>query len=122
MDRKFLIKILEILEETYPQFYHAGKLMKYSGLPSLDGEFSKIIRFLEESGKIEVRRIGQDPSQSERERYYSNDEIEINYKGINFLNELILIETREKLNQWIVTATIIIAISAVSNFLLFALK
>lgn len=121
MNRKLLTKILELLEETYPQFYHAGKLTRILGV-SLDGEFSKIIRYLEESKKIEVRRIGQDPSQNERERYYPNDEIKINPTGIGFLNELILIETRERLNRWIVAATIVIAVSTLVNLLFFALK
>lgn len=121
MNRKLLIKILELLEGTYPAFYHAGKLTGILGL-SLDGEFSKIIRYLEKSEKIEVRRIGQDPSQNERERYYSNDEIEINHTGINFLNELLLIETREKLNLWIVAATIVIAVSTLANLIYLALR
>lgn len=118
MNRKLLIKILELLEETYPRFYHAGKLMKKVGLYEIDGEFSKIIRYLTSTHKI----ILVPSTTSEDDRLVSNDEITINPEGIDFLSELILIKTREKLNRWIVYATIVIAISTLVNLLFFALK
>lgn len=121
MNRKLLIKVLKLLEETYPQLYHAGKLTRILGV-SLNGEFSKIIRYLEESEKIEVRRIGQDPSQNERERYYPNDEIKIKPDGINFLEEIKLLESREKIVQQqtnftkiLALATIILGVAALLN-------
>ncbi len=120
MNRKLLIKTLELLEETYPQCYHAGRLIKKLGLSSYDGEFFQIIKYLKGQGKIIV---GYDiPDNSNREILQQNDEVSIIPEGIDFLNELRLINTRENLNWWLVTATIIIAISTLTNVLLFALK
>jgi len=111
MNRKLLIKILELLEETYPQIYHAGKLTRILRV-SLDGEFFKIIRYLYSKRFVIISDL----------EIALDCEISITSDGINFLNELKLIETREKLNRWIVIATSIIAISTVVNVILFALK
>ncbi|GAI81628.1 unnamed protein product [marine sediment metagenome] len=119
MNRKLLIKILELLEETYPENCKVSKLVKRLGLNSSDKEFSKVIAYLASTSKIQRK------SHEELIRLtptYPNDEISITSDGIDFLNESNLIETREKLNRWIVTATIVIAISTLANLILFALK
>jgi len=125
MNRKLLIKILELLEGTYPAFYHAGKLTGILGV-SLDGEFSQILRYLKETGKINIvfpeSRIAPTGRYKLASWLMQIDEITITPEGIDFLNNLRLIETREKLNIWIVAATIVIAVSTFANLLYFALK
>lgn len=110
MDNKLLIKILDTLEETYPERYHVEKLTKKLNT-SIDGEFYKIIKYLKESKKIEI--IYNKDTSNRRERLQQGDMISITNKGIDFLTDKKLLETNERRNNIITWATIIIAISAI---------
>jgi len=114
MDNKLLIKILDTLEETYPEMYHAEKLAKNLNT-SINGEFYKIIKYLKESKKVEIR-YNKDPSDM-RERLRQGDEVSITNEGIDFLTDKKLLESNEKRNNIIKWATIIIAISTLINLI-----
>jgi len=113
MNHRLLIRILELLEETYPQFYHAEKLIKMLGLHSFDGEFFEVIKYLKSKGKIIVAY--NIPDNSNREILRQGDEVSITPDGIDFLIKLKSIEVNEKRNSWIMWATIVIALATVIN-------
>ena len=113
MNHKLLIKTLELLEETFPQFYHAKRLVGKLGLHSFDGEFFKVIKYLKTKGKIIV---GYNiPDNSNREILQQDDEVSITPEGIDFLIKIKLIETNKKLNKIMVWATGVIALATFIN-------
>ncbi len=117
MDRKSIIKILKLLEVAYPKFYYAEKLRKEVGLHSLDGEFSQILRYLKDTGKIDIvlpeSRIAPTGRYKLDSWLMGIDEITITPKGIDYLTKLKLIETNRKRNETTKLATIVMAIVAV---------
>jgi len=120
MNHKLLVQILEILEETYPECYHAGKLIKKLGLHSFDGEFFKATKYLRSKRKIIV---GYNiPDNSNREILQQGDEISITPDGIDFLVELKSIEVNEKRNNLIMWATIVIALATIINIIIAFIK
>lgn len=103
MERKLMINILELLLETYPESYSISRLTKKLDV-SIDGEFSKVIRYLKERSKIIVE--GADKLQQD-------SKITITPNGIDFLFEIKHLESEEKRNNFLLLATITIAISAI---------
>ena len=47
-----MFKILKLLEEVYPNPIKVEELMKKAKLKNIDGEISKIIKYLKETNKI----------------------------------------------------------------------
>jgi len=122
MDRKLLIKILEVLERAYPSFCYAEKLRKIVKMPTLNGEFFKVIKYLKDTHKIIHVLWESKLAPSQRDEIAPRDEITIKPDGIDFLNKLRLIESREKMNLWVTAATIVIAVSTLANLIYFALR
>ena len=116
MNRKLMMKVLELLEETYPSFYHAGKLMKKSGISSLDGEFSQILRYLKETEKINIvfpeSRIAPTGRYKLASWLMQIDEITITPGGIDFLTKMKNLEINEQRNKILVWSTVAIAFFA----------
>ena len=106
MDRKLLIKTLEWLEKTYPTDFSVSNLTKKLDV-SYDGEFSKIIRYLRATHKVIAP-----------ENLQYNSRISIVPEGIDFLEQVKLIDSREKIDKTIKWATIIIAGATVINLII----
>jgi len=120
MHHNLLIKFLEGLEETYPNYYHAEKLIKRLGLHSFDGEFFKITKYLRHKGKITV---GYNiPDNSNREILRQGDEVSITPDGIDFLVKLQSIEVEKKRNKIIMWATIGISLATITNVIIAFVK
>jgi len=113
MDRKLLIKTLEMLEETYPADYSIERLTSKLNVP-IDGEFFKIVRHLELSKKVHIRYENVDRRAMKPQQ---GDRIVIMPDGIDFLTEIKIQESREMMNKLIVIATIVIALSAIVTLL-----
>ncbi len=105
MNRELLVRTLELLERTYPTDFSVINLTKKLGV-SVDGDFSKIIRYLRAKHKIIAT-----------ERLQFDDRISINPDGIDFLIKLKDLEINEKRNKLIVWATIVIAFATLINVL-----
>jgi len=112
-----MIRILELLEETYPSFYHAGKLTRILK-SSLDGEFSKIIRYLKATNKI-IITLAEDEylkpmgyNTMQRDNLLQQDGITITPGGIDFLIEIKQLEMNEKRNMILIWSTVAIAFFA----------
>jgi len=116
MNHKLLIRTLELLEETFPECYHAERLIKKLGAYSFNGEFFKVIKYLKGKGKIIVRYNIQD--NNNRETLQQGDEISITPDGIDFLIEAKSIGVNEKRNNLIMRATIIITLATVINIII----
>ncbi|GEM_PF-3675593 len=114
MDRKLIIKILELLEEAYTNPLKAEVLMKKTKLKDIDGEFSQIIKYLKETNKIIVvlvpeNRMGLATRRDELPKWLQKiDEITITPQGIDFLREIKRIETDKKRNELISDTTIVL--------------
>lgn len=112
MDRILLIKILELLEETYHQHYKAERLKRKLGLKSLDGKFSQALRYLKETGKIDI--VFPESRVAPTGRYnlalwlMSIDEITITPEGVDFLTELKRLETDKKRNYLLLDSSIVL--------------
>lgn len=87
MDRKFLIKLLELLDETYPESYSVERLTKKLNLAK-DGIFSKSIRYLKLRDKIIATDV-----------LHPKDLISITPEGIDFFDNLKSLEFKEILAQ-----------------------
>lgn len=83
MDRKFLIRILELLDETYPESYSVERLTKYLNVIK-DGIFSKSMRYLRLRNKIIATEV-----------LHPKDMISITPEGIDFLSDIKLLEVKE---------------------------
>ena len=105
MDKRLLIKTLELLKRAYPTDFAVSNLTKKLGV-SYDGEFSKIIRYLRATHKVIAP-----------EKLQYDSRITIVPDGIDFLSELRLIETNEKRNEIIKWVTVVIAFTAVINLI-----
>ena len=122
MNRKLMIKILELLEKAYTFPVTAEILMKKTGLYDIDGKFSQIIKYLNDTNKIIVvlvpeNRMGLPTGRDKLHKWLQKvDEITITPKGINFLNAIKLIEVNERRNRLIVLATIVIALASLLSF------
>ena len=115
MNHKLLIRVLELLEETYPECYHAERLIKKLNIFSYKGEFSKVIKYLTEKNKINVIFKDSIGSCLQWRILQQGDKISITPDGIDFLIKIRLIEINKRLNKIIVWATGIIAISTFVN-------
>lgn len=94
MGKNLLIKILEMLEETYPECYRVERLVKKLNV-SLNGEFTKLIKYLYARKKIDVRLHNYDGTYPQSfERLQQNDEISITPEGIDFLSMIKLQQTQ----------------------------
>lgn len=111
-----MIKILELLEKSYPRPCTAGGLMKRVRLSNIDGEFSQIIRYLRETNKIIVvlvpeNRMGIPTGRAELHKWLQKiDEITINPVGIDFLTGIKKLEIDERRTKAITKATIVLAL------------
>jgi len=118
MNHKLLIRVLELLEETYPECYHAERLIKKLNIFSYDGKFSKVIKYLKEKNKINVAFKDFDGTYPQWRRLQQGDEVSITPDGIDFLIKIKLIELNEKRNNRLMWATIIIALATVINIII----
>ena len=122
MNRKLIMRIVEILEETYPQHYKAERLRRKVGLLSLDGEFSQILRYLKETEKIDIvfpeSRIAPTGRYELALWLMQIDEITIKPEGIDFLTKLELIQSNEKRNNILIWSTGAIAFFALVSLVI----
>jgi len=106
MQNELLIKILEALEEIYPEGYSVSRLTEKLGIQT-EGEFHKIIKYLFESNKSHINfkngdenirnMISKNPSQFGidlsptplvlNHQLESEDKIYLTNEGIDFFNE-----------------------------------
>lgn len=118
MNHRLLIRVLELLEETYPECYYVERLIKKLNIFSYDGEFSKVIRYLKDKNKIDVSFRDFDGAYPQWRRLQQGDKISITPNGIDFLTEIKLIETNKKINNRIMWATMIIALATIINIII----
>jgi len=114
MDNKLLLKILELLEETYPESYSVERLTGKLRV-SIDGEFSKITKYLGESKKITIMHNGTIITGSGT--LEQRNRITITNEGIDFLLQKKLLKAEEIRNKIIVGATITIAIVGIISLI-----
>jgi hypothetical protein len=123
MNRRLMIKILELLEKSYPKPCTAKELMEKTELKDIDGEFSKIMRYLKSSNKIIHLLWESKTGLSRRDTFAELDEITIIREGIDFLTELKKVDIDDKRNKNIERATVVLAlvgfIQAIVYFLQF---
>jgi len=121
-----MIKILELLEKSYPRPCTAGGLMKRVGLNNIDGEFSQIIRYLKETHKIifvlvPENRMGIPTGRDKLFKWLIEiDEITINPAGIDFLAGIKKLEADENRNKLSLNSTIVLTQIAIVG-IIFAL-
>lgn len=112
MKRKLLIKLLELLEGTYPRHCKAEKLKRRLGLKSLDGKLSRILRYLKDTEKINIVFPESRISQTGRYKLdlwlMSVDEITITPEGIDFLTELKRLETDQNRSNLLLDSSIVL--------------
>lgn len=102
-----MIRVLEILEEKYPENCKVGKLTSRLELNSPDREFSKVIEYLASTSKIQGTTSALD--QGIRLTFFSQDEIYITQFGIEFLTDIKKAEADEKRTGAMTDATIVLA-------------
>ncbi|MCD4770942.1 hypothetical protein K8R30_00820 [archaeon] len=112
MKTKLMITFLGFLEEAYPSHYNVEKLRKRLKLPSLDGEFFKVVKYLRATNKIIVHFPETRIASTGREKLISWDEITITPEGIDFLSRMKSLDAEEKRNGAITKATVVLALAA----------
>ncbi len=117
MKRNLMIKILELLEEVYPENYKVERLVKRLRLNFPNKEFSKIIAYLASTSKIQIKINESVPGILLTSR--PNDEIYITYLGIDFLSEIKKLEMDEKKSNAITKATVVLALTGVIQALIY---
>lgn len=124
MDRKHIIKILELLESSYTHPLTAEELMKRTRLKDIDGEFSQIIKYLKETNKVIVVLVPENSMglATKRDKLHKwlqkVDEITITPPGIDFLAEIKRIEIDKKRNELISDTTIVLTQIAILGIVL----
>lgn len=119
-----MIKILEELEESYSDKIVIEDLMKKVRVSDIDGELSKIIRYLKETEKIIVvlqpeTLIGSKTTRDKLSKWLQKiDEITITPDGIDFLTKLKRLETDRKRNYLALDTTIVLTQIAVIGIIL----
>jgi len=124
MNRRLLIKLLEQLMIAYPKFYSTEKLRKRLKMPSLEGEFTKIIQYLKATDKIIINfaenkyltPMGYDPIQ--RDDLDKEDEIAITPLGIDFLMDLKKLDADENKNRLSLDLTLVLTQIAIIGIIL----
>ena|SRR3989344_3852588 len=108
MNRRTMIKMLEILEEKYPKQIVADELMQKLRLKDIDGEFSKILTYLRATNKTIVFLPESRVGKTQRQDFMKIDEITINPQGIDFLAEIKRIELDKSRNYLLLDTTIVL--------------
>jgi len=121
-----MIKILELLEGAYPRFYHAEELRKKVKMPSLDGEFSQVLRYLKDTRKIDI--VFPESRMAPTGRYklalwlMKIDEVTITPSGIDFLFEIKSTTINEQRTKATTKATIVLASAALVQIILYIIS
>lgn len=112
MNKELLIKILDLLEESYPEIYTASEL--YDELEKYDiKEFCKVIEYLEDSKKARVHTDSEARGKRMIHRVSERDRLEITPEGIDFLSQEKLAQSNERRNDVQSSFNIIIAITSI---------
>lgn len=106
MKKKLLIKVLAILEETYPEAYSISRITKKLNV-SIDGEFSKVVRYLKAKRKVIAP-----------ERLQSDSRINITPEGIDFFLQNQLLESEQKRNEIMKWTMMVIAGATIVNLII----
>ena len=124
MNRKIMMKILELLEETYPNPCTADILMREIELRDIDGEFFQIIKYLKDTHKIIIVLVPENRMglPTGREKLQKIDEITINPDGINFLDEMKRLETDKNRNFLLLDTAIVLTQIAIIGIVLTILE
>lgn len=108
-----MIKVLEMLEEKYPNTAPVEDLMKRTKLKDVDGEISKILRYLKEKNKIEIifpeTKMGHKTGRYNLDKWLMIiDEIKIKPDGIDYLYSLKEVKATNKRNELSLDSTIVL--------------
>ncbi|MFH0808376.1 MAG: hypothetical protein V1888_02055 [archaeon] len=120
MNNKLMINLLEFLEEAYPSKYRADKLAKRLELPSVKGEFFKIIKYLKATNKVTIFLLESDivPSAS-RDELLQFDGITITPEGIDFLSKIKSFEVERRKTNVLTKATVVLALAGFIQALIY---
>jgi hypothetical protein len=110
MENKLMIEFLKYLELAYPLSCNAEKLRNKLRLPSLNGEFFKIIKYLKDTNKITIYLSETKVAPTAREELNTRDKITITPEGIDFLFKLKRLVIDNKRTMAIANATVVLAL------------
>lgn len=134
MDSLLVVKVLTILEVSYPQeiscieitkvlkndIKDENLLRKY-----LNNEIKQVINYLDESGKIELGNHFQGLKNLSKNVLLGNETIKINHKGIDYLTELRILNQKERIeltqiksNKSMANTTFVIALATILNLMI----
>ncbi len=122
MNRKIMIKTLELLEEAYPSHNKAKELLKKLKIKKIEGEFEKIIRYLKATNKIIVHMPESKIHPTARDKLLEDDEITINPNGIDFMDKIKRSEIEKERNYLLLDTTITLTLVAVLGIALTILE
>lgn len=110
MNRKLMIKILQLLESVYPDNYKVAELANKLGLRFLDKEFSKVMAYLASSTKIIWKSDSENEGMISLSPIGPKEECYITDSGIDFLTKLRSLEVEEYRSRATTKATIVLAL------------
>lgn len=125
MDERLLIKILGLLEKSYPGPCNIEKLMCLTGLKNIDGQISSVIRYLKETNKIIVVFVPESNIGVQTKRFLLTkwlqklDEVTITSDGIDFLAELRKTFVQSTQNKTMASVTTVMGVAAFIQALIY---
>jgi len=125
MKQGLLIKLLGVLEKSYPGSCSIEKLMYLTGLNNINGEIASIIKYLKETNKVVVVLVPENTIGGQTKRHLlpkwlqKLDEVTITPIGIDFLAELRKTFVQSTQNKAMASATTAMGVAAFIQALIY---